>query len=206
MLREIFGKKIGMTQIFDNEGNLWGVTLIEVEPVCVLEKIAYPTKTNLAKIGCFKWEEKKIDRLAKPLKGYFDKIGVYPYKVIREVVTEKEPEVKKEIGVEIFNEGDIVDVRAKTKGRGFAGGIKRHGWHGGPKTHGSMTHRRIGSNGSNTDPGRVVKGHRMPGHMGCAFRTIKSLKILRIDKEKQLLFIRGAVPGSKGSIVEVKKI
>jgi 50S ribosomal protein uL3 len=110
-----------------------------------------------------------------------------------------------EVGVEIFKEGEIVDVRAKTKGRGFAGGMKRHGWHGGPATHGHTSHRRIGSNGANTDPGRVVKGHRMPGHYGNAWRTVKNVKVVRIDKEKNLLFIHGAVPGCKGTIVNVKK-
>lgn len=234
MIREIFGKKLGMTQIFDKEGALIGVTLIEIEPVCVLEEIKYPTK-EVARIGCFKWPENRQKNIKKPVLGYFKKLGVSPYKLIREVAidktaakkeaaapVEKAPEqigaepkageqktaeqnTRPQIGIEMFNEGDIVNIHGTTKGRGFAGGIKRHGWHGGPSAHGSMTHRRIGSNGSNTDPGRVVRGHRMPGHMGVDIRVVKQLKVVKIDKEKQLLFIAGSIPGNKGSVVAVEK-
>lgn len=204
MIREIFGKKIGMTQFFNQDGNLIGVTVLEIEPVCVLEKIEYPTK-NAAKVGFGKVAENKIGRLKKPVSGYFKKLQVSPYKFMREVSADKEVELKKEIGVEIFSEGENIDVRGKTKGRGFAGGIKRHGWHGGPSSHGSMTHRRIGSNGSNTDPGRVVRGHRMPGHLGDKFQTIRNVKIIKIDKEKNLLFIQGGMPGARGSILKLSK-
>lgn len=231
MIREIFGKKLGMTQVFGSDGSLIGVTLIEIEPVCVLEEIKYQNK-EVARIGCFKWPENRQKHIKKPLLGYFKKLGVAPYKLIREVeldktavkkdaaavpvekpVEQKEGEQKAEqpktarpeIGIEMFNEGDIVNIHGTTKGRGFAGGIKRHGWHGGPSAHGSMTHRRIGSNGSNTDPGRVVRGHRMPGHMGVDIRVVKQLKVVKIDKEKQLLFIAGSIPGNKGSVVAVEK-
>jgi len=222
MIREIFGKKLGMTQIFDKEGSLCPVTLIEVEPVELLETIDYP-KGKAARIACFKCEEKKIDKINKPVLGYFKKLGVSPHKLIREVglleekvapkktegdAKEEVPEQKeqKEFGVELFNDGDMVDVKGRTKGRGFAGGVKRHGWHGGPASHGSMTHRRIGSNGANTDPGRVVRGHRMPGHMGNVIRVMKKLKVLKIDKEKNLLFISGSIPGHRGTVVSIKKI
>ncbi|MCM8787111.1 MAG: 50S ribosomal protein L3 [Candidatus Omnitrophica bacterium] len=206
MLKEIFAKKLGMTQIFDNEGNLIPVTAIEIEPVFIIEKKEYPGKGVFAKIGCFKVPENKTDKISKPLAGYFKKNEVAFYKLVREVMAEKEIELKKEIGIEIFNEGDIVDVRGRTKGRGFAGGIKRHNWHGGPSSHGSMSHRRIGSNGSNTDPGRVLRGHRMPGHYGNQYRTIKNLKIVKIDKDKGLLFIKGALPGHRGSLLSIKKV
>jgi large subunit ribosomal protein L3 len=248
MIREIFGKKIGMTQVFDKEGSLLGVTLVEVEPVCVLEEITYPTKKR-AKIGCFKWPENRLSHAKKPLLGYFKKLGVSPYKLIREVAfdgsafpvvapvaaseeaakpveavklaegaeavnaenkdtkeVEKTPATNREVGVELFSEGEIVNVHGTTKGRGFAGGIKRHGWHGGPSAHGSMTHRRIGSNGANTDPGRVVRGHRMPGHMGDVYRVVKNLKVVKIDKEKNLLFIEGSIPGARGSVVAIAKV
>ncbi len=229
MIREIFGKKLGMTQIFGADGTLIGVTLVEIEPVCVLEEIKYQNR-EVAKIGCFKWPENRQKYMKKPLLGYFKKLGVAPYKLIREVALDKtavkkdtaapaaekpaenaeeqkaeQPKTRPEVGIEMFNEGDIVNVHGTTKGRGFAGGIKRHGWHGGPSAHGSMTHRRIGSNGSNTDPGRVVRGHRMPGHMGVDYRVVKQLKIVKIDKEKQLLFIAGSTPGNKGSVVAVEK-
>ena len=234
MLKEIFGKKIGMTQVFGANGDLVPVTLLDVEPVRILETVEYPKK-KVARVGCFKWEAQKLNKLSKPSAGYFKKLGVAPYRLVREIlldpaaastakpVTEAPvaaapaegesaapaPTAEaaiNEVGVEIFKEGEIVDVRAKTKGRGFAGGIKRHGWHGGPMTHGSMSHRRIGSNGANTDPGRVVKGHRMPGHYGNAWRTVKNVTVVKVDKERNLLYICGAVPGSKGTIVNVKKI
>jgi large subunit ribosomal protein L3 len=205
MIKEIFGKKLGMTQIFNGEGDLEAVSLVEIEPVCILEKVKYPNKTKV-KIGCFKVEEKKVKKVKKSILGYFNKLGVGPYKLIREVEIEdtNNIEEKKEVGIEIFNEGDIVDVRGKTKGRGFAGGMKRHNWRGQPASHGSTTHRRIGSAGTTTYPGRILRGHRMPGHMGNVFRTIKNLKILKIDKEKKLLFIKGAIPGARGSVVKIK--
>ncbi|MCK9616008.1 MAG: 50S ribosomal protein L3 [Candidatus Omnitrophica bacterium] len=226
MIREIFGKKLGMTQIFGSDGALIGVTLIEVEPVCILEEIKY-AKGDVARIGCFKWPEHRQKYIKKPVLGYFKKLGVTPYKLIREVAIDKdvkkpqeapasasipsaeaaatEVKAKPEVGIEMFNEGDIVNIHGITKGRGFAGGIKRHGWHGGPGAHGSMTHRRIGSNGANTDPGRVVRGHHMPGHMGVDIRVVKQLKVVKIDKEKQLLFVAGSIPGGKGSVVAVEK-
>ncbi|MCK9573532.1 MAG: 50S ribosomal protein L3 [Candidatus Omnitrophica bacterium] len=218
MIREIFGKKLGMTQVFADDGTLIGVTLIEVEPVCILEEIKY-AKGDFARIGCFKWPEHRQKYIKKPVLGYFKKLGVAPYKLIREVAIDKdakkpqeaaapeatEQKARPEVGIEMFNEGEIVNIHGTTKGRGFAGGIKRHGWHGGPSAHGSMTHRRIGSNGANTDPGRVVRGHHMPGHMGVDIRVVKQLKVVKIDKEKQLLFIAGSIPGGKGSIVAVEK-
>ena len=112
----------------------------------------------------------------------------------------------RKIGIEIFNEGDVVDVRAKTKGRGFAGGMKRHGWSGQPGSHGSTSHRRIGSAGACAYPGEIVKGHRMPGHMGNSFRTIKNLEILKVDKDHSLLFIKGAIPGARGNVVKLKRV
>ncbi|MDD4183739.1 MAG: hypothetical protein PHT53_08005, partial [Candidatus Omnitrophica bacterium] len=155
MIREIFGKKLGMTQIFASDGSLIGVTLIEIEPVCILEEIKYPTK-DVARIGCFKCPENRQKYMKKPVLGYFKKLGVSPYKLIREVAIEKtvakkeaaapvvekapeqapaeqkageqktaEPQTKPQVGIEMFNEGDIVNIHGTTKGRGFAGGIKR---------------------------------------------------------------------------------
>jgi len=195
-----------MTHIFDEEGNQIAATLVEVKPVCILEKVVYPTKEKV-KIGCFKLPENKKKKMKKPILGYFNKLGIKDYyTVIKEVEPEENVEVKKEVGIEIFSEGELVDVRAKTKGKGFQGGMKRHNWSGQPKTHGSMTHRRIGSAGASTFPGRIVKGHRMPGQEGCEYRTVKNLKILKVDKEKQLLFIKGAIPGYRGAIVHIKKL
>jgi large subunit ribosomal protein L3 len=207
MIKEIFGKKLGMTQIFDNEGNLVGVTVVEIEPACILEKVSYPSKEKV-KIGCFRIPENRINKVKKPILGYFKKIELPPYKIIREVDFDSTQEIKakQEFGVEIFKEGELVDVRARTKGRGFQGGMKRHGWSGQPKSHGSTTHRRIGSAGASTFPARIVKGHRMPGHMGNVIRTIKNIKVLKVDKEKNVLFLKGAVPGSIGCNLLIRKV
>lgn len=202
-----------MTEIFNPDGDLVAITLLEISPVGILEEISYPSK-KVVKIGFDKLEGKKISKLKKPVLGYFNKAGIGAYKFIREVIAaetdsqanDKTPQNnKREIGVELFKEGDIINVRAKTKGRGFAGGVKRHGWRGQPKTHGSMSHRRIGSAGTSAFPSRIIKGLHMPGHMGNVNRTIKNLKVLKVDKEKNLLFIKGAVPGSNGGIVKIIK-
>jgi len=231
MLKEIYGKKLGMSQLFDENGDLLPVTLLEIEPVCILEEVTYPNHRKV-KIGCFKIEGKKVSKLSKAVQGYFNKLGLGNYAVIREVNVEnlennsetkpqenegikpveetdkdkKESGNPREIGVGIFSEGDVVDVRSKTKGRGFAGGMKRHHWRGQPKSHGSTTHRRVGSVGASAYPSRIIKGLRMPGHMGNAFRTAKKLKVLKIDNEKNILFIRGCVPGPVKSIVRIKKV
>jgi len=207
MIKEIVGKKLGMTQIFDEEARRRGVTVVEVEPVCILEKVEYPRKGLKARIGCFRVEESKIHGIRKPQRGYFEKLGVACYKMIKEVdvINPQEVELKKEVGVEIFSEGEKVNVRAKTKGRGFQGGMKRYGWAGQPASHGSTTHRRIGSAGATTFPGRVIKGLHMPGHMGNKFVTIKNLEVVKVDKEKGIIFLEGAVPGPNGGLVYIKK-
>jgi len=207
MIKEIFGKKLGMTQIFDEEGVVRGVTVVEVEPVSLLEKVDYPTK-SVAKLGIFKVSEKRRAKLQKPVLGYYKKVGIDPYKVIREVPLSNPSEFtldKREIGVDIFKEGDLVHVRAKSKGRGFTGGMKRHGWSGQPASHGHMTHRRIGSAGSNTYPGRSIKGLRRSGHMGNVEYTTRNIQVVKVDMEKGLLFLHGSVPGARGSFVNIKK-
>lgn len=206
MITEVVGKKLGMTQLFDEDGNCIGVTLVEVAPVCILEKVSYSTKERV-KIGCFKIPQAKQQRVKRPLLGYFKKAGVSAYKMLKEVAPDPNQECApgKEVGVEIFEEGEEVHVRGKIIGKGFQGGMKRHGWHGQPGSHGSTSHRRIGSSGASTFPGKVIKGIHMPGHMGDAYRTIKNLKIVKIDKERNVLFLKGAVPGSRNSIIEIKK-
>ncbi len=207
MIREVVGKKLGMTHIFDEEANLVAITIVEIGSMCVLEKVFYP-KGIKVKVGYFKVSPSKTKRIKKPLKGYFTKLGVPFYEVIKEVDIEDEKnlKVKEEFGIEVLKEGEIIDVRGKSKGRGFQGGVKRFGWQGQPKTHGSTTHRRIGSAGATTFPGRIIKGHRMPGHMGNFHCTIKNLKILKIDKEKNLLYIKGAIPGAINSKVFIKRV
>ncbi|MBU2265874.1 MAG: 50S ribosomal protein L3 [Candidatus Omnitrophica bacterium] len=216
MIREIYGKKLGMTQSFDAEGNLCPVTLLEVKTVYLLRKMNYPTK-NKVQVACFKLSDKKSLKIKKPLSGYFKKLGIPAYKLLREVTVEPGADLGflssedktqgvRQLGVDIFKEGDTVDVRSKTKGKGFAGGMKRYGWRGGPRTHGSTSHRRIGSAGSSAYPSRIIKGLHMPGHMGNKFRTTKNLTVKKVDKDRNLIFISGCVPGPKGTVVCLKKV
>jgi len=207
MILETFGKKLGMTQVYDANANFVGVTVIEVEPACILEKVTYPKGVKV-KIGCFKVPEKRIDKVKRPIFGFFKKCGVDPYKLIREVDIEDEAtlELKKEIGIDLFQEGTKVTIRAKSKGRGFQGGMKRWGWAGQPDGHGHSTHRRIGSVGQCTYPARIFKGLHMPGHMGDRYITVKNLKVIKVDKEKSVIFVEGAVPGARNAVVSIKKV
>ncbi len=206
MLKELFGKKLGMTQIFTEEGELIGVTLIEIEPACVLEKVTYARKEKV-RIGCFKVPQGKERKVKKPQAGYFKKLGVSLFKFLKEVDFDAAGEFtpKQEIGIDIFAEGEKVNVRAKMKGRGFQGGMRRHGWAGQPRSHGHTMHRRLGSAGACSYPAKIIKGLKMPGHMGDAYRTAKNLEIVKIEPEENLLFVKGSVPGSVGSIVSVHK-
>jgi large subunit ribosomal protein L3 len=226
MVKEFYGKKIGMTQVFSDQGELIAVTLVEVEPGYVLDKVVYPSKTKV-RIGCYKVAENRINKVKKPIRGYFDKFKIAPYSLIREVDIEEEAEKKpqktenetsnsetpsketkdpREIGIGMFNPGDYLNVQGTTKGKGFSGGMKRHGWAGQPKSHGSTTHRRLGSAGASAYPSRIIKGIGMPGHLGNAKRTVKKLKVLKVDSDKNILFIKGCIPGARGSRVALKKV
>ena len=195
----ILGKKLGMTQIFAEDGSLIAVTAIEAGPCFVLA-----VKEKSLQLG---FEKAKEGSVNKPLSGYFKKLNLPPLKFIREVPKEagKEYKIGDEIKVDIFNAGDWVDVTGISKGKGFQGGMKRWGWKGGPQTHGSMSHRRPGSIGSTTTPGRVWKGHHMPGHMGCERVTVQNLKVVKTDPERNLLLVKGAVPGNNNSYVMIRK-
>lgn len=195
----ILGKKLGMTQVFTDDGKLVSVTAIEAGPCPILS-----VKERHIQLGFDSVSEK---RLAKPLKGYFAKLNITPRKLIREVLKEsgKEYKVGEEIKVDSFKVGDFVDITGVSKGKGFQGGMKRWHWRGGPKTHGSTSHRRVGSLGSSTSPGRVWKGHHLPGHMGAAQVTLQNLRIVKVDAENNLLLVKGSVPGGKNSYVIVRK-
>ncbi len=204
MVRGAFAKKLGMTQIFTPEGENVGVTVLEVIPQYVLEIREYPYKKT-ARVGFLKGDNLRHQK--KPQKGYFDRIGLGYFRRVREVeiADEKEVAVGKEVGVEIFDRGEKVDVQGVSKGKGFQGGMRRHNWAGQPKTHGSTTHRRIGSNGASAYPSRVLKGFTMPGHMGAEKKTIRNLQVVEVDKEKGVLFVNGSCPGARGSLVFVRK-
>lgn len=199
MRAAILGKKIGMTQVFTEDGSMVGVTAIEAGPCPILA-----VKEKSIQLGFDIAREKS---LKKPVLGYFKKLKIPSQKLVREVLkeTKKEYKVGDEIKVDLFKSGDFVDVAGTSIGKGFQGGMKRWHWHGGPQTHGSTSHRRIGSLGSSTTPGRVFKGHHLPGHMGAQRTTIQNLKVIRVDLENNLLLIKGAVPGPKNGYVVVSK-
>lgn len=195
----ILGKKIGMTQIFSEAGHRTSVTAIEAGPCAVLA-----IKNNSLQLGFEHISEK---RLKKPISGYFKKLNVSPRRLIQEVVKDpsKEYKVGDEVKVDLFKPGDFVDISGTSLGKGFQGGMKRWHWKGGPETHGSTSHRRVGSIGSTTTPGRVWKGHHMPGHMGCVKVTVQNLKVVRVDAANNLLLVNGAVPGHKNSYLVIRK-
>ncbi|AEV70343.1 50S ribosomal protein L3 [Acetivibrio clariflavus] len=205
MKKFILGRKIGMTQVFDENGAVIPVTVIEAGPCTVLQKKTIETDGyNAVKIGFADANEK---RLNKPDKGQFAKIKVAPKKYIREFRTEEldKYEIGQEIKVaDMFENGDRIDVTGISKGKGFAGVIKRHGQARGKETHGSMYHRRVGSMGANTNPARVFKGKKLPGHMGVERVTIQNLDVVRVDAERNLLLVKGAVPGAKGGLLMIK--
>lgn len=195
----LLGKKIGMTQVFAENGNLVGVTAIEAGPCCVLS-----VNEKSIQLG---FDNIKESRVKKPELGYFKKLNVAPRRIIREVSKDPQTEYKvgQELRADLFKTGDFVDITGTSIGKGFAGGMKRWHWHGGPQTHGSTSHRRVGSMGSSTTPGRVWKGHHLPGHMGAASVTTQNLKVVKVDTENNLLLVKGTVPGHKNSYLIIKK-
>ncbi|HQJ15864.1 MAG TPA: 50S ribosomal protein L3 [Candidatus Omnitrophota bacterium] len=195
----ILGKKIGMTQLFDKAGDKVSVTVIEAGPCPVLA-----VRTKALQLGFGDIKEKS---LSKPQAGYFKKLGIRPRAFVREVDTDAATQAKvgDEVKADIFACGDYVDVTGISKGKGFQGGMKRWHWGGGPATHGHTSHRRIGSIGSTTTPGRVWKGHHLPGHMGNDRVTTQNLMVVRVDAANNLLVLKGAVPGHNNSYCIIRK-
>ena len=205
MKKAILATKVGMTQIFNEDGVLTPVTVLQAGPCVVTQvKTADNDGYSAIQVGFVDKREKLI---TKPLKGHFNKAGVAYKRYVREFRVENAEEyaVAQEIKADVFEAGDKIDVSATSKGKGFQGAIKRHGFHRGPMTHGSKFHRHHGSNGSASDPARVFKGKKMPGHMGNKKITIQNLEIVRVDAEDNLLLVKGAVPGPKKSLVMIKE-
>lgn len=206
MAKGILGKKIGMTQVFNAGGRLVPVTVVETGPCMVVQK-KNEEKDGYTSIQ-LGFAEKRENIVNKPLKGHFAKAGVKPMRYLREIrLTPEESEnyqVGQELKADLFKEGDKVDVIGTSKGKGFAGVIKRHNFHRGPMAHGSMYHRRPGSLGA-TDPARVFKGRRLPGRMGGERVTVQGLEIVKVDPEKNVLLIKGAVPGRNGALLLVRE-
>ncbi len=212
MINGIIGRKIGMTQIFAADGMVTPVTVIKAGPCVVVQKktAAGADGYDAVQVGLVDEKPVKLKNVTKPMRGHFEKTGggIPPTRILKEFRLEDasgEMNVGDKILVDQFADGDVVEVVGKSKGRGFAGTIKRHHFNRGPESHGSMNVRAPGSIGASAYPSRVVKGMRSSGHMGDARITVKGLTVARVDAENNLLMIRGAVPGPNGSVVVVKK-
>lgn len=204
MDKAILGKKVGMTQIFSEEGQLIPVTVVEAGPCLVVQKKEEETDGySSVQLG---YGEVKERRVNKPSKGHFDKAGVTYRKHLKEfrLANASEYEVGQEVKVDIFQAGDKIDVTGTSKGKGFAGVIKRWNQHRGPMAHGSKYHRSPGSMGGSSTPSKVFKGKKLPGQMGNKTITVQNLEIVRVDVENNLLLIKGAVPGIKGALLSIK--
>lgn len=204
MKKGLIGKKIGMTQIFNEEGKVIPVTVIEAGP-CVVSQVKTEETDgyNSIQLGFGAIKESKVN---KPERGHFTKANIAPARYLREFRVDSIEDVKvgDELKADIFMAGDKIDIQGTSKGKGFQGVIKRHGQHRGPMGHGSMYHRRPGSMGSTSTPGRVFKGKKLPGHMGAQTISIQNLEVIRVDLDKNVILVKGSVPGAKGAILKLK--
>ena len=204
MNKGLIGKKIGMTQIFDEAGKVIPVTVIEAGPCVVAQVKTIDTDGYQAiQLGFGDIKETKLN---KPRKGHFTKVNVTPKKHLREFRLDSVEgiTVGQELKADVFATGDKLDIQGTSKGKGFQGVIKRHGQSRGPMGHGSMYHRRPGSMGPTSTPGRVFKGKKLPGHMGVQTITIQNLEVIRVDLDKNVILVKGSVPGAKGAILKLK--
>ena len=221
MKKAILATKVGMTQIFTEDGALVPVTVLQAGPCVVTQvKTAENDGYSAVQVGFVDKKERIVNKdkngkkeivhrhgVNKALKGHFDKAGVSCKRYVREVRLDNAEEytLGSEIKADVFAAGDKIDASAISKGKGFQGAIKRHGQHRGPMAHGSKFHRHQGSNGACSSPSRVFKGKGMPGHMGCVKVTVQNLEVVRVDAENNLLLVKGAVPGPKKALVTVKE-
>ena len=221
MKKAILATKVGMTQIFNEDGSLTPVTVLQAGPCAVTQiKTVENDGYSAVQVGFVDKKEKIVNKdksgkkevihrhgVNKAEKGHFDKAGVSCKRFVRELKLDNAEEyaLGSEIKADIFEAGDRVDATAISKGKGFQGAIKRHGQHRGPMTHGSKFHRHQGSNGACSSPSKVFKGKGMPGHMGCVKVTVQNLTVVRVDADKNLLLVRGAVPGPKKALVTIKE-
>jgi large subunit ribosomal protein L3 len=203
----LIGRKVGMTQVFGDDGNHVPVTVIQAGPCTV---VGIRTRDSHGYDALQLGFEKGRKKMARPAAGVYKKLDLEPMRVLREVRLEKPEmlqgyEIGKAVTADLFSPGELVDVVGVTKGKGFQGGVKRFGWYGGDATHGSMFHRAPGSIGASSDPSRVWPGHRLPGRMGGVQRTVLNMSVVRVIAEQNLLLLRGAVPGANGSLVMIRK-
>jgi len=198
-----------MTQIFAEDGTVTPVTVIKAGPCVVIQTKSVSGRDgyNAVQLGLVEDKPIRLKNVTKPLQGHFERSGVPPTRVLKEIRLTAEPEaaIGDQVKVDLFADGDKIEVVGKSKGRGFAGTIKRHNFSRGPESHGSMNVRRPGSIGQSAYPSRVIKGTRSSGHMGDERVTVKGLTVAKVDIDNNLLMVRGAVPGANGSLVIVKK-
>lgn len=200
----LLGKKVGMSQIFTEEGNLVPVTVIQLGP-CHVTQLKTKERDGYEAVQ-LAFEDRKRN-VSKPLQGHFARAGVSPKRYAREFSLPASLELAEgaEVRADVFQEGELVDITGVTKGRGFAGVVRRFRFGGGPASHGHTAHRRVGSIGQCADPSEVWKGVGMPGQMGSVRRTTQNLRVVKIDGDRNLLFVRGSVPGPNGGLVQVHK-
>ena len=204
MNKGLIGKKLGMTQIFDEQGKVIPVTVIEAGPCVVAQvKTVETDGYNAIQLGFGDVKESKIN---KPEKGHFAKSKLTPKKHLREFRLDSVENINvgDELKADTFTAGDQLDIQGTSKGKGFQGVIKRHGQSRGPMGHACMYHRRPGSMGPTSTPGRVFKGKKLPGHMGSQTITIQNLEVVRVDLDKNVILVKGSVPGAKGAILKLK--
>ena len=212
MINGIIGRKLGMTQLFAADGTVTPVTVIKAGPCVIVQKKSAggPDGYDAVQLGLVEDKPIRLKRVTLPMRGHFAKTGggVPPTRILKELRLDAaagEANVGDKVLVDLFADGDRVEVVGRSKGRGFAGTIKRHHFNRGPESHGSMNVRAPGSIGASAYPSRVVKGMRSSGHMGDVNVTIKGLTVARVDAENNLLMIRGAVPGPNGGVVVIRK-
>jgi large subunit ribosomal protein L3 len=206
MVDGLLGKKLGMTQVLNEDGLAIPVTIVQAGPCVVVQRKTVATDGyDAVQLGLVEFVKGK--RVGKPMAGHFKKADVPPVRFLREIRLSGDDDVKAgdRVQADIFKAADRISVTGTSKGRGFAGVIKRHGFHGGGATHGSMFHRAPGSIGQSAYPSRVFKGTRMPGHMGVDRVTVQGVRIIEVDAEKNLLYLRGAVPGPNGGYVVLRR-
>ena len=203
-MKELLAKKIGMTQIFNKEGKFIPVTVLLAGPCVIIQQRNERENMRMAQMG---FDEMAMKKVTKPLKGHFQKAKVPAFRFIKEFRISKEEkiEVGQTIKADIYKEGDLVDVTGISKGKGFQGVMKRWNFSGGGGSHGSMFHRAPGSIGSSSDPSRVFKGLRMAGHMGNSGSTAQNLEVVKVDNDKNILLVKGAVPGMKNGFLIIRK-
>ncbi|HEV7701702.1 MAG TPA: 50S ribosomal protein L3 [Pyrinomonadaceae bacterium] len=211
MVSGIIGRKLGMTQLFAEDGTVTPVTVIKAGPCVVIQTKSVSGRDgyNAIQLGLVEDKPIRLKNVSKPLRGHFEKTGggIPPTRVLKEIRLEGEPEatVGDQVKVDLFADGDKIEVMGTSKGRGFAGTIKRHKFRRGPESHGSMNVRAPGSIGQSAYPSRVIKGTRSSGHMGDEQVTVRGLTVARVDIDNNLLMVRGAVPGANGGLVIVRK-